>query len=109
VSGTDWLSIAIGAEPRYTLVIKNTTNKTLTSLKLYNLGAAGTDPQVEMLPAGSGIAVNATGQWTNLAAGKYRWDWVKSNNQTGSQTGWCSGANLTIQVSTPSSWASSRR
>jgi hypothetical protein len=54
-----------------------------------------------MLPAKSGIVVNATGQWTNLAAGKYRWDWVTSNNKTGSQTGWCSGANLTIQVSTP--------
>jgi type II secretory pathway pseudopilin PulG len=101
VGGTPWLSVAIGAEPRYTLVIKNTTNKTLTSLKLYYLGPAGTDPQVEMLPAKSGIVVNATGQWTNLAAGKYRWDWVTSNNKTGSQTGWCSGANLTIQVSTP--------
>jgi prepilin-type N-terminal cleavage/methylation domain-containing protein len=101
VGGTPWLSVAIGAEPRYTLVVKNTTNKTLTSLKLYYLGAAGTDPQQEMLPAKSNIAVNATGQWTNLAAGKYRWDWVTSNNKTGSQTGWCSGANLTIQVSTP--------
>ena len=101
VDGTDWLSVAIGSEPRYTLNIKNTTNKTLTSLRLYYLGAAGTDSQVEMLPAKSGIVVNATGQWTNLASGKYRWDWVTSNNKTGSQTGWCSGANLIIQVSTP--------
>ena len=41
VGGVAWLQVDIGAEPRYTLVIKNTTNKTLTSLRLYYLGADG--------------------------------------------------------------------
>lgn len=101
VGGTPWLSVVIGGEPGYTLDIKNTTNKTLTSLKLYYLGSAGTDPQVEITPAHTNVLENSTATWTNLAAGKYRWDWVKSNNQTGSQTAWCTGANLTIQGSTP--------
>jgi prepilin-type N-terminal cleavage/methylation domain-containing protein len=96
-----WLSMTIGAEPRYTLVIKNTTKNTLTSLHLYYLGAAGTQTQQEMLPAKFNIAVDATGTWTDLAAGKYRWTWVTSNNMTGSQTAGCTGANLTIQRSTP--------
>ncbi len=101
VGGVDWLQVTTGAEPRYSLVIRNTTNKTLNSLRLYYLGPAGSDPQVEMTPAATGVAKDATHTWSNLAAGLYRWDWVTSNNKTGSQTGWCTGPDLTIYGSTP--------
>ncbi len=59
VDGVGWQQVTTGTEPRYSLVITNTTNKTLTSLRLYYLGAAGTDPQVEITPAASGVAENA--------------------------------------------------
>ena len=101
VGGVAWLQVTTGAEPRYSLVITNTTNKSLTSLRLYYLGPAGSDPQVEIMPAASGVAVNTTRTWSNLAAGLYKWDWRTSNNKTGSQTGWCTGATLTIYGSTP--------
>lgn len=101
VGGVAWLRVTTGTEPRYSLVITNTTNKALTSLRLYYLGAAGSDPQAEITPAASGVAKDATHTWSNLAAGLYKWDWVTSNNKTGSQTGWCTGATLTIYGSTP--------
>jgi hypothetical protein len=101
VGGVPWLPVHIAEEPIYKLVITNTTNKDLTSLRLYYLGAAGSDPQQEVTPAATSVAKGATHTWNGLAAGKYRWDWITSNNKTGSQIGWCSGATLTITGGTP--------
>jgi type II secretory pathway pseudopilin PulG len=101
VGGVAWLTVHIGVELRYTLVLTNTTNKDLTSLRLYYLGAGGSDPQQEITPPATSVAKGATHSWSNLAAGKYRWDWVTSNSKTGSQIGWCSGSTLTITGSTP--------
>jgi prepilin-type N-terminal cleavage/methylation domain-containing protein len=101
VGGIAWVSVHIGVELRYTLVITNTTGKALTSLRLYYLGAAGTDPQQEMTPAATSVAKGGTHSWSNLAAGRYKWDWVTSNNKKGSQSGWCTGSTLTIAGSTP--------
>lgn len=101
VDGVAWLQVAIGAEPRYTLIITNTTNKTLTSLRLYYLGPGGSDPQQEITPAAFNVAKGATRSWNNLAEGVYRWDWVTSNGKSGSQSTRCSGATLTIYRSTP--------
>ena len=83
VGGVAWLTVHVGAELRYTMVITNTTNKDLTSLRLYYLGAAGSDPQQEITPAATSVAKGATHSWSNLAAGKYRWDWVTSNSKNG--------------------------
>jgi prepilin-type N-terminal cleavage/methylation domain-containing protein len=99
--GVAWLQVDIGPEPLYTLVITNTTNKTLTKLQLYYLGPTGTAPQQEITPSGSNVAVGATHSWKDLSAGVYRWDWVTSNNKTGSQTTKLSGAVLTIYGGTP--------
>jgi len=102
VGGTPWLSMVIGAEVRYTLKIKNTTNKSLATLDLYYLGAAGTDPQQKMGATANNVAPNATAQWTDLAAGKYRWDWPgPGSSGMRSQTGWCSGATATILATVP--------
>jgi prepilin-type N-terminal cleavage/methylation domain-containing protein len=99
--GVAWLQVDIGPEPLYTLVITNTTNKTLTKLQLYYLGPTGTAPQQEITPSGSNVALDATHSWKDLSAGVYRWDWVTSNNKTGSQTTKLSGAVLTIYGGTP--------
>jgi type II secretory pathway pseudopilin PulG len=101
VGGVAWLKVDIGPEPLYSLAIKNTTSKMLTSLRLYYLGPVGTSPQAEVAPAASNVAVNATHTWKDLASGVYRWDWVTSNNKNGSQITKCSGATLTIYGSTP--------
>jgi hypothetical protein len=101
VGGVAWLKVDIGPEPLYSLAIKNTTSKMLTSLRLYYLGPVGTSPQAEVAPEASNVAVNATHTWNDLASGVYRWDWVTSNNKTGSQITKCSGATLTIYGSTP--------
>ena len=95
------MQVDIGDEPVYDLVVKNTTGKSLTSVKLYYLGPAGTSPQAEITPAGASIASNATYTWHDLAAGWYRWDWVTSNNKKGSQTYHVAGPVLTINVGTP--------
>ena len=99
--GVAWIKVDIGPEPLYSLVIKNTTNKTLTSLRLYYLGPVGTSPQTGVTPTASNVAVNATHTWQDLASGVYRWDWVTSNGKTGSQITKCSGATLTLYGSTP--------
>ncbi|MDI9600303.1 MAG: prepilin-type N-terminal cleavage/methylation domain-containing protein [Acidobacteriota bacterium] len=101
VDGVNWLRVSIGAEARYSLVITNSTNKDLTSLRLYYLGAAGGDPQQEITPHATSVPKGGTHTWSNLAAGRYRWDWVTSNNKTGQQWAWCTGATLTIHGSTP--------
>lgn len=101
VGAATWLRVDIGPEPLYALVIQNTTSKTLTSLRLYYLGPVGTNPQTEITPAASNVAVGASRSWGDLASGVYRWDWVTSNNKTGSQVAKCSGATLTIYGSTP--------
>lgn len=102
VDGVPWLPLHIDEEPTYTLVITNTTNKALTSLRLYYLGPAGDQPQQEVTPSATNVAKGGTHTWTGLAAGKYRWDWVmENNNKTGSQTGWCTGATRTIPGGTP--------
>jgi prepilin-type N-terminal cleavage/methylation domain-containing protein len=96
-----WLSMVTSAQLLYTLNIQNTTKDTLSTLRLYYLGAAGADPEKEMLPAKLNVAPNATASWTNLAAGKYRWDWPgPGNSGTKSRTGWCTGAVLTIPETT---------
>jgi type II secretory pathway pseudopilin PulG len=101
-TGVRWAEVVIAPESRYTLVIQNTTNRTLSVLKLYYLGPSGADPAVQVPPTGSSIAKNASYQWTDLASGKYRWEWVQSSSgKTGSQTGWCTGASLTIYGGTP--------
>ena len=98
---TPWVKVVVPAEPRYTLNIRNTTNKTLTSLKLYYLGPAGNDLAVQVMPTATNKAVDSISTWSDLATGKYRWAWVKSNNQTGLKEGWLTGMNLTINEGTP--------
>ncbi len=102
VGAVPWLVVTVGPEVRYTLVIQNTTKRVLTSLKLFYLGPGGMDAQQEILPAGALVGKGATHTWANLAAGRYRWDWVEtSTGKTGSQTAWCTGATLTIYGYTP--------
>ena len=101
VGGTPWAKVIVPAELRYTLNIMNTTNKTLLSLKLYFLGPAGNDLAVLVEPTATNKAVGTLSTWSNLAAGKYRWAWVKSNNQSGLKEGWLTGLGQTINEGTP--------
>ena len=96
-----WLQMATGPETKYTLIITNTANQTLPTLRLYYLGEAGASTQQEVTPSGTNVAKNATHSWTLLPYGKYRWDWPgPGNSGTNSRTGWCTGTVLTITGTT---------
>jgi len=102
LGGVEWVKVVVGAEPRYTLNIGNTTNKALATLKLYYLGPLGApQPAVPVPPDKTNVAKDAISTWTDLAAGQYRWDWVTSNGKAGSKTAPVSGSVLIINEGTP--------